>query len=71
MNRQDANRLIIELLSNAVETYPDLRFGQVMQALLAVKPQRPAHPDQEIPWQNEFYMESTDLLKRIKTKSMI
>jgi hypothetical protein len=30
MNRQDANRKIVEEISKAVEKYPDLRFHQLL-----------------------------------------
>lgn len=68
MTRLQANREITEYLILAIETHPDLRFGQIMQMLGVIKPERSANPEQRISWQNEFYMESGDLLTRIMEK---
>ena len=35
--RQSANREIIDILSNMVEEYPDLRFGQILALTEAIK----------------------------------
>lgn len=35
--RQDANREIIEILSDIVERYPDLRFGQILAITEAIQ----------------------------------
>lgn len=53
--RQEANREIIKVLTEVVERCPDLRFGQILYAVNAIK-------------QNEdpFYIESVDMLNRIK-----
>ena len=68
MTRLEANRELIKLLAGYSEQYPDQRFSQILQNLWIVKPERPAHPDLGISWQNEFYMESEDLLKRVVRK---
>ncbi len=45
-----------------------MRFSQILQNFGFVKAERPAHPDQRISWQNEFYMEPQDVLKRVKQR---
>ena len=38
MNRQEANKKIIEELSKAIEKYPDLRFHQLLYNMDVQKP---------------------------------
>ena len=55
MTRQEANRKIIEFLSQMVERYPDWRFGQILMnsnALQQIDLGKVRDP---------FYDESTDL----------
>ena len=65
MTRLEANRAIIALLSAAVESSPDSRFGQILRNLEAIK-QVIGQPPAPIHWANEFYLESEQLLKRIQ-----
>ena len=50
-SRQEANRAILKLLSEAVEKNPDLRFHQLLQSLGI-----------EIPHTDQFYEESSKTL---------
>ena len=50
-SRQDANRAILKLLSEAIEKNPDLRFHQILQSLGI-----------EIPHVDQFYEESSKTL---------
>lgn len=43
-----------------------MRFSQVLQNYGFIKPERPAKPDARISWQNEFYVEPQEVLKRVK-----
>jgi len=61
MTRQEANREIVRRLSNWVEIYPDLRFSQVLYGAGVVKD----HPVGINGWADDFYLESTELLKRM------
>ena len=59
MTRQEANRKIIEFLSQMVERYPDWRFGQILMnsnALQQIDLGKVRDP---------FYDESTDTLNNI------
>lgn len=51
-SRQEANRKILELLAQAVENNPDLRFHQLLQNLGI-----------EVPYTDQFYEESTKTLE--------
>ena len=50
-SRQEANRAILKLLSEAVEKNPDLRFHQLLQSLGI-----------EVPHTDQFYEESSKTL---------
>ena len=50
--RQEANRTILSLLSEAIEKNPDLRFHQLLQSLGI-----------EIPHTDQFYDESSKTLE--------
>lgn len=52
--RQEANRTILNLLSEAVEKNPDLRFHQLLQSLGI-----------EIPHTDQFYEESSKTLESL------
>ena len=60
MNRQDANRKILELVSRAVEEFPDWRFHQILQNLGV-----------EQPAIDQWYEESDETLRNIKKGSQI
>jgi hypothetical protein len=61
-NRQRDNRRLVELLRTIVETYPDLRFGQI---LFNYKFVNWASTDDGIKTCNPFYEEPADTLKRV------
>lgn len=61
-NRQRDNRRIVELLSTIVETYPDLRFGQI---LFNYKFVNWSNTDDGIRICDPFYEEPEDTLKRV------
>ena len=52
--RLEANRKILELLAQALEKNPDLRFHQLLQNLGV-----------EIPHTDQFYEESTETLENL------
>lgn len=66
--RQECNREIIKLLSDAVEKNPDLRFGQLLVCLDIVE----GSFDEEHTYRlrDPFYEESADTWKRIKNKRL-
>lgn len=69
--RQAANREIIEILSDMVEKYPDLRFGQILaitETLEYVPSPRP--DDDSIIIKDPFNEESVDTWVRIRDKVM-
>lgn len=53
MNRQEANREILRILSNWIEQYPDLRFTQILLATKAYEG-------------SDFYIEPTGVLERMQ-----
>lgn len=68
MSRLSDNLELLGYLEHYIKQYPDMRFGQILQNFYFVKAERPANPDARISWQNEFYTEPSDLLKRIKQR---
>ena len=60
MNRQDANRKILELISRVVEDSPDWRFHQILQNLGI-----------EQPTIDQWYEESEETLCNIKKGTKI
>lgn len=69
--RQAANREIIEILSDMVERYPDLRFGQILAITetLEYMPS-PRVGDDSIVIKDPFNEESVDTWVRIRDKVM-
>lgn len=55
MNRLEANRLILKILSEYVEAYPQQRFNQLLQNTRVVVPHLV----------DQFYEESTETLSRM------
>ena len=55
MNRLEANRLILKILSEYVEAYPQQRFNQLLQNTRVVAPHLV----------DQFYEESTETLSRM------
>ena len=60
MTRQETNRQILDLISIAVERYPDFRFHQILQNMKV-----------EQPGQDQWYEESEETLRNIKRDSNI
>lgn len=58
--RQESNRLILNKLSEYVEKYPDIRFGQLLADLRII--QYTAAGSVMDPWNDE----SVDILRRIE-----
>ena len=69
--RQSANREIIEILSDMVERYPDLRFGQILaitEAIQYVHDSRPYIDTVDV--KDPFNEESVDMWIRVREKMM-
>jgi hypothetical protein len=66
--RQADNQELVDVLQYLVETYPDLRFSQIMNIWGFVKEERPAKHELSISWQNEFYVEPAVVIKRVKQR---
>jgi len=68
MTRQEANLRLVGLLKQLIETHPQLRFSQILYSFGFVKPNRPTLEAGDN-WQNEFYSESEEILKRVVTRT--
>ncbi len=68
MNRQIANEDLLKELEQLIKKYPDQRFSQILSNYGFIKPQRPTKDLGRISWQNEFYVESEELLERVKRR---
>ena len=69
--RHSANREIIEILSDMVERYPDLRFGQILaitEAIQYVPDSRPYIDNVDVV--DPFNEESVDMWIRMRDKMM-
>jgi hypothetical protein len=69
--RQSANREIIEILSDMVERYPDLRFGQILaitETIQYVPDSRPYIDTVDV--KDPFNEESVDMWIRMRDKIM-
>ena len=69
--RHSANREIVEILSDMVERYPDLRFGQILaitEAIQYVPDSRPYIDTVDI--KDPFNEESVDMWIRMRDKIM-
>jgi hypothetical protein len=68
MSRKEANKKIIKLIEKEIEKpfNEDIRFGQLLRNIGVVLEDRNGLPNEPIYWYNEFYLESEELLKRIK-----
>lgn len=71
MSRQEANKEIAKMISDAVEIFPTLRMGQILAMLRVVTHTRPVRQktadDYDIGWRDEFYLESEELLIRMRS----
>lgn len=69
MTRHEANVELLVILTELVEKYPDLRFGQILSSFefvdtLMVDNQYGLTDVGD--WKNEFYVEPTVILERVK-----
>ena len=64
-DRLVCNMEIIRILTQAAENNPDLRFGQLLSALNIVQNVSDSMTEDPV-WKDEFYLESNELLNRIK-----
>lgn len=67
--RQIANREIVKILSDMVERYPDLRFGQILaitEAIEYIPDSRPYIDTVDV--KDPFNDESVDMFIRMRTK---
>jgi hypothetical protein len=72
MTRQQANRQLIRILTEIVETCPDLRFSQILSAFGFVRHTRPIKQEgadlHRVEWLDEFYKEPQELLERVESQ---
>jgi hypothetical protein len=66
MTRKESNIDLLNLLEFLIERHPDMRFGQILQNFGFVKAERPAKSENRISWQNEFYLEGSEILERVQ-----
>jgi hypothetical protein len=64
-SRQLANRELVEILKALVESYPDLRFSQILANYGYATREGASY------WVNDFYLESVDLLERVKKETTV
>ena len=63
--RQESNRVLVQLITDMVEKYPDLRFHQILHSLDIVIPRENMTGDHEDGMQDLFYEESVKTLDRV------
>ena len=68
MTRVEINTKILQELAILIGKNPDLRFSQILDVFGFVKAERPANSENRISWQNEFYMEPDEVLKRVQQR---
>lgn len=61
MTRKEANLELLEILRTQIEQYPDLRFTQLLINTGIIE------ADHEGVIRDEFYLESSELLDRVKS----
>ena len=65
MTRQNANQGLIDILQHLIDAYPDLRFSQILYVYGFIQ----SFPEiDKTDWKNEFYTESSDILKRVSER---
>lgn len=70
--RQEANRKIIEILSNTIEKKPELRFGQILAITGVIEYEEDTRPYiHDFAVKDPFNEESVDMLFRMKDKMII
>lgn len=71
-NRKKSNQELLRIFSEYLEMYPDIRFSQALRNLIkeidinAANSEAPKYEFPNFIWQNEFNLESEDLLKRVQ-----
>ena len=75
MNRLEDNKELLKILTKLINKNPDLRFGQLLRAYNFVGDISIAFTDidgyiisKPIGWEDEFYLESSALLERVKRR---
>lgn len=68
--RHSANREIIEILSDMVERYPDLRFGQILAITEVIQYKPGPGINDDIKVVDPFNEESVDMWIRMRDKMM-
>ena len=63
--RHSSNLALVEILAAAIEKHPDMRFSQILLGFGFVLNQ-PMGSSQNMVWKDEYYLESSELLKRVK-----
>lgn len=70
--RREATVELLRILGRLVAKHPEQRFSQILQNYGFVKGTRPINPAKaaefRVEWQNEFYMEPVELLKRVQER---
>ena len=70
MNRQEANRLILQQISNMIEGAPDLRFHQILANMDINQTELVGEmPNQKMIGKDLYNEESVTTLKRITNKN--
>ncbi len=70
MNRQEANRLILQQISNMIEGAPDLRFHQILVNMDINQTELVGEmPNQKMIGKDLYNEESVTTLKRITSKN--
>ena len=64
MTRQEANNEILQRLALEIVRYPDLRFSQILVNLNIVEKATYSNINVNL-WEDEFYTEPQDILKRM------
>lgn len=64
MNRQEYNKLVLDMLIAAVERFPEQRFGQILRNLEIIKENRDEKGN-VVSWVNDFNTESKDIAERV------
>lgn len=67
MSRLKSNQEILAIISEAIRLHPDMRFGQLMDYLGIIMSSDLGY-NGGLYWDDEFYLESKDLLKRMERR---
>jgi hypothetical protein len=64
--RLESNRVILDILKNYIEEYPDMRFSQALFNLNIIRTE--VVDDDEISIVDDYYLEPWDLLSKMEAK---